>query len=450
MGWSSGEVTALSHVVAVVGRPNVGKSTLFNRLASRRIAIVQDEPGITRDRIYTDAEWQGRRFTLVDTGGLLPGADEGLPAAIAQQVEVALAEAAVIVLVVDARAGVTAADAAVAERLRRSGKPVVVCANKIDDGGLLYLVHAFHGLGLGEPVPVSAEHGLGTGDLLDRIVELLPDAEPEAEAGGEQPPIKVVILGRPNVGKSSLVNRLLGDDRVIVSDVPGTTRDAVDVAWEIDGDRFVLIDTAGLRRQARVSEPVEYYGTVRARRALERADVALVLLDAAELLTEQDRRIVGLAEDAGRGLIIVVNKWDLVDAEQGTADEVKELIRHRLPLVDWAPVVFTSALTGRGVGRLPGIIRKVYEAYNRDVGTGLLNRVLHDAVDRHHPPSIKGRRLRIRYATQVRHGPPTFLVFVNDPKLLVGNYRRYLERRLREAVPLEGTPIRLVFRPSPS
>nr|MBO2508222.1 ribosome biogenesis GTPase Der [Bacillota bacterium] len=443
-------MTALSHVVAVVGRPNVGKSTLFNRLTGRRISIVRDEPGITRDRIYADTEWRGRRLTLVDTGGLVPGAGEGFPAAIAQQVEVALEEAAVIVLVVDARAGVTAVDEDIARRLRRSGKPVVVCANKIDDGDLVHLAHAFHGLGLGEPVPVSAEHGLGTGDLLDRIVDLLPGDDAEPAAKGETPAIRVVVLGRPNVGKSSLVNRLLGQDRVIVSDVPGTTRDAVDVAWEYDGDRFVLIDTAGLRRQARVSEAVEYYSVVRARRALERADVALVLMDAAELLTEQDRRIVNLAEDAGRALIIVVNKWDLVDARQGTADAVRQRIRDRLPQVDYAPIVFTSALTGRGISRLPGVIRQVYEAYTRDVGTGLLNRILQDAVERHHPPSVKGRRLRIRYATQVRRGPPTFLVFVNDPKLLVENYRRYLERRIREAVPLEGTPIRLVFRPSPS
>ncbi|HEX6988000.1 MAG TPA: ribosome biogenesis GTPase Der, partial [Bacillota bacterium] len=395
-------MSLLSHVVAVVGRPNVGKSTLFNRLAGRRIAIVQDQPGITRDRIYTDAEWRGRRFTLVDTGGLVPGAEEGFPAAIAQQVDIAVDEAAVIVLVVDARAGVTPVDTAVADRLRRAGKPVVVCANKIDDGGLLHLAHAFHSLGLGDPVPVSAEHGLGTGDLLDRIVALLPGPGGEAGAAGagaeaadagggaEVPGIRVVVLGRPNVGKSSLVNRLLGDERVIVSDIPGTTRDAVDVVWASGEDRFVFIDTAGLRRQARVSEPVEYYGTVRARRALERADVALVLMDAGELLTEQDRRIVGLAEDAGRGLAIVVNKWDLVDAEPGTAERVRERIRARLPQVDYAPVVFTSALTGRGVGRLPGVIRSVYDAYTRDVGTGLLNRVLRDAVDRHQPPSVKG------------------------------------------------------------
>ena len=444
----------MSQVVAIVGRPNVGKSTLFNRLVQRRIAIVQDEPGVTRDRLYADVEWRGRRFQLVDTGGLLPDAEEAFAAAVAQQVDAAIREAAVVVLVVDAREGPTPVDEAIADRLRRAGKPVLVAANKVDHGELLPLAHAFHHLGLGEPIAVSAEHGLGTGDLLDAVVERLP--EPEGEPTGEETGdeaeegIRVVILGRPNVGKSSLLNRILGDERVIVSEVPGTTRDAVDAVWESEEGRFVFIDTAGLRRRSRVREPVEFYSTVRARRALERADVALVLFDATELLTEQDRRIVGLAEEAGRALLLAVNKWDLVDADDKTADAVRSLIRHRLPQVDFAPVTFISALTGRGVGRLPALIRSVYEAYRREIAPGPLNRVIQEAVDRYHPPAVKGRRLRIRYATQVRTGPPTFLIFVNDPRLLVESYRRYLENRLREAFPLEGTPIRLVFRPSPS
>lgn len=438
------------HLVAIVGRPNVGKSALFNRLAGSRIAIVEDEPGVTRDRIYTDIEWQGRRFTLIDTGGLEPGVHSGFAPSVARQVEVAVSEADLLLMLVDARAGLTPVDEEIAAILRRSGKKVLLVVNKVDSPDLQALIYPFYRLGFGTPLPVSAEHGLGTGDLLDAIVELLPPATMTYE---DDDRIHVAILGRPNVGKSSLVNGILGDERVIVSDVPGTTRDAVDIPWECDAGKFVFIDTAGLRRRARIDTAVEYYSVVRARRALQRADVGLIVFDGSQRLAEQDKRIAGLAAEAGKAMILIVNKWDLVLASAGQSPEEirchwEEQVRHALPNLQFAPLITVSALSGRGVQRIPRLIKDVYTAYTSHLPTAQLNRVVQDAVDRHQPPSIKGRSLKIHYVTQVRSGPPTFIVFVNDPALVTSQYRRYLENRIRDEFPLTGTPIRFVLRNS--
>lgn len=437
-------------VVAIVGRPNVGKSALFNRLAQSRIAIVKDEPGVTRDRIYTEIQWLDRRFTLIDTGGLQPGVDQGFAPSIARQVEAAVSEADVLLLVVDAREGLTPVDSEIAGLLRRSGKTVLVAANKVDSGELESLIYPFYQLGFGKPLPVSAEHGLGTGDLLDAIVANLPPDNLEQVDDADR--IRVSVLGRPNVGKSSLINRILGDERVIVSDIPGTTRDAVDVPWENEDGKFVFIDTAGMRRKSRVSTDVEYYSVVRAQRALERSHVSLIVFDAFEGITEQDKRIAGLASEAGRALILVANKWDLVvEANPDTSDlrqQWESRIRYELPLLSFAPVSVVSAMTGRGIRRLPRTITEVYAAFTSHIPTRQLNIVVQAAVDRFHPPTIKGRRLKIHYVTQVRSSPPAFIFFVNDPKLATADYKRYLENQLREAFPLTGTPVRLLFRRS--
>lgn len=439
-------------VVAIVGRPNVGKSALFNRLSQSRIAIVKDEPGVTRDRIYADVDWQGRRFTLIDTGGLQPGVEQGFAPSIARQVEVAIEEADVILMLVDARAGLSATDEEIAAILRRYNKPVILAANKVDSGDLSSLIFPFYELGFGDPLPVSAEHGLGTGDLLDAIVQHLPPANQSTETEDR---IKIAIVGKPNVGKSSIINRLLGDDRVIVSDVPGTTRDAVDVKWDSDYGRFTFIDTAGMRRRTRVDTAVEYYSVVRARRALERADVAVVVFDASNRLSDQDKRIAGLAVNAGRAILLVGNKWDVLQTQHEgelPPDQLLALweteVKQALPRIHFAPVIAVSALTGKGIQRLPGLIKEVYENYTRHIATSSLNRVVREALDRHSPPSVKGRQLKIQYVTQVRTGPPAFIFFVNDPELVPANYRQYLENRLRAAYPLHGTPIRLVFRRS--
>lgn len=438
------------HVVAIIGRPNVGKSTLFNRLARERIAIVQDEPGVTRDRIYVEIEWQGRSFMLMDTAGISLNPDGEFDLPVQEQIDVALQEADLILYLVDVRDGPLPDDFVIAERLRQTGKPVLLVANKVDHRQHQPHVYEFYQLGLGEPIAVSAEHGTGTGDLLDAVVAQLPATEAARE---ETASIRVAVVGRPNVGKSSLINRMLNEQRLVVSNVPGTTRDAVDVPWQTDEGRFTLIDTAGLRRMAKIKDRIEYYSAVRTRRALERADVAVLLLDAAEPLTEQDKRIYRMIIETGRAVVIAVNKWDLRDQIAGEEDGADALsqnlirrLREQLLHALDAPILFISALSGRGIRRLPQAIKRVYEAYRLEVATPALNRVLQDAEARHQPPSIKGRRLRIRYATQVKQGPPTFLIFVNDPQLVTDSYRRYLENQLRLAFPLQGTPLRLVFR----
>jgi len=430
-------------IVAIVGRPNVGKSALFNRIVGQRVAIVEDVPGITRDRIYAGCEWAGRSFTLVDTGGIDFGAEEGFAALARRQAELAMQEADVILFVVDARLGLVAADQEVAEALRRSRKPVLLVANKVDDRRLMASTAEFYALGMGEPIPVSAEHGLGVGDLLDKVMSLLPPDKEEARADDE---IRVAVIGRPNVGKSSLVNRLLGEERSIVTDIPGTTRDAVDSHITRDGVRYTLIDTAGIRRKSRIAEPVERYSVIRALRAIDRADVCLMLLDATELVTEQDKRIAGYAHEAGKGTILVVNKWDLVEKDDKTINRYEEQIRAQLGFLSYAPILFLSAKTGQRVHRVFELVHYVASQHALRIPTGRLNEVLHEATMRREPPTDKGMRLRLFYGTQSAVKPPTFILFVNDPELMHYSYLRFIENQLRENFGFVGTPIVLRLR----
>lgn len=430
-------------IVAIVGRPNVGKSTLFNRIIGERLAIVEDLPGTTRDRLYGDAEWNGRQFTVVDTGGLAAGVEDLLGARVQAQARLAIEEADVVVFVGDAVEGVTAADEEVAELLRRSGKPVVLVANKSERGETKTAIADFYGLGLGDPVAISALHGRGTGDLLDEVVERLP---PPAE-GEEEPEMPhLAIVGRPNVGKSSLLNKLLGEERVIVDEVPGTTRDAIDTRLEYGGKPLLLIDTAGMRRRGRVELGIEKYSVMRALRALQRADVALLVLDASEGITAQDTHVGSYVVEAGKGVVLVVNKWDLVPKTGGTMAEYTRNIRSRFKYLDFAPVVFVSALTGQRVGQVLDAALTVYEERRKRVPTARLNDLVAEAAAAHNPPSIKGRTLKLYYATQVAVAPPTFVFFVNDPKLVHFSYERFLENRLREGFGFQGTPLRLIFR----
>jgi len=426
-------------IVAIVGRPNVGKSALFNRIAGGRIAIVEGEPGVTRDRLYADAEWRGKRFTIVDTGGLDFREDEGIAGMARRQAELAMAEADVLLFVLDARAGLLPADIEVAEALRRSHKPLLVVANKVDGEALMPNVAEFYALGLGDPFPVSAEHGRGVADLLDAVIARFPDApEAGAETGGA---IRVAVIGRPNVGKSSLVNRLAGEERSIVSDIPGTTRDAVDTLIERGSSRFVLVDTAGIRRKSRIDGAVERYSVLRALRAIDRATVCLMLLDATEGVTEQDKRICGYAHEAGKAIILVVNKWDLVEKDSKTMDRYEAQIRRELGFVQYAPILFVSAKTGQRVQRLFELIEYVAEQHALRIPTGRLNEALQEAVSRRQPPSDKGERLKLLYITQVGVQPPTFALFVNEPRLMHYSYARYLENQLREAFGFVGTPL---------
>ncbi|HLT59400.1 MAG: ribosome biogenesis GTPase Der [Limnochordales bacterium] len=432
-------------VVAVVGRPNVGKSALFNRLVGGRIAIVEDEPGVTRDRLYGQCRWRGRTFTLVDTGGIDPDATEDLAAQSRRHAELAVQEADVIILVVDGQAGVHPLDAEVAQLLRRYGKPVVVAVNKIDDPAAPHAAAAyeFYGLGLGDPVPVSALHGRNTGELLDRVLEHLPEVPP-AEEGLE--PIRVAVVGRPNVGKSSLVNALVGQERSIVSPIPGTTRDVVDIQLERNGTPFVLLDTAGMRRRARIDTRVERFSVVRAMRAIERCDVAAVVLDASQELVEQDRRIVGLVHEAGKGLVLVANKWDLVDGGPQAMGAYEERCRRELSFAAYAPVAFVSALTGRGVNEVLDLIELAANNAALRVRTGQLNEVLQEAMALRPPPADKGIQPKIYYGVQAAVKPPLFVLFCQHADHLHFSYLRYLENRLREAFGFVGTPIRFRLR----
>ncbi|HEY8394157.1 MAG TPA: ribosome biogenesis GTPase Der [Thermaerobacter sp.] len=430
-------------IVAIVGRPNVGKSTLFNRVVERRLAIEDDVPGVTRDRLYADTDWAGREFTLVDTGGIAEGEDP-LTVQVRKQVEIAIREADVLVMVVDGQAGLTPADEEVARLLRRAGKPTVVAVNKVDDPRLDGVEYDFFRLGLGEPVPVAASYGRNVGDLLDAVVRLLPDKAPEPAA--EEDEIAVAIVGRPNVGKSSLVNRLVGEERVVVSDVPGTTRDAVDVVWRHGDAVFRFIDTAGLRRRSRVKDDVEFYSGLRTQRALARADVACLVLDAREPATDQDKRIAGLALEGGKACVLAVNKWDLIRKGPTTADEYREALYREYDFLRFAPIVFISALTGQRLDRLVETIAQAARNHRRRVSNLALNRVLEDAMVVHEPPSRKGRRLEIKRVTQVGERPPTILFTVNDPDLVHFSYQRFLENTLRQAFDFTGTPLRLIFR----
>ncbi|HOP74736.1 MAG TPA: ribosome biogenesis GTPase Der [Bacillota bacterium] len=427
-------------VIAIVGRPNVGKSTLFNRIARQRLAIVEDTPGVTRDRLYTTAKWLDREFLLIDTGGLTDEKDT-IQMQIRKQVEIALEEADVLIMVVDGREPLTTSDYQVAELLRKTKKPVVLTVNKIDNFDTYY-DSEIYSLGLGEPILISAEHGKNIGDLLDAALAHCPEETEESD--NER--IRVTFVGRPNVGKSSLVNALLGEERVIVSNIPGTTRDAIDTPLTIDGTDYLLVDTAGIRRKSKVEAAVEYYSVLRALKAVERSDVVILVLDATENIAEQDLRIAGIIKDAGKACIILVNKWDLVDKDSKTADEYVKEIRDALDFLDFAPVLFVSAKTGQRLVKLPQAINEVMNYYTMRVSPNRLNEVISDAMMMHNPPSNKGRMFKIYYTTQVKVKPPTFRFTVNDPEGFHFSYQRYLENKLREYFGFKGTPIRFVTK----
>lgn len=431
-------------LVAIVGRPNVGKSMLFNKLCGRRLSIVEDTPGVTRDRLYAECEWRGRVFNIVDTGGIEPAADDEILTFMREQAEIAMDAADVIVMVTDIRVGVTAADREVAGMLKRSHKPVALAVNKADSTGAPDpALYEFYELGLGDPIAVSAIHGIGTDDLLDECMKSFP---PEDGAGEEDDAIRVAVIGKPNVGKSSLINYILGEKRVIVSDVAGTTRDAVDTPFENKTGKYIFIDTAGIRRQSRVEERVEKFSVMRAQLAIERADVCIIMIDARDGVTDQDTKIAGLAHEAGKASIIVANKWDLVEKETGTMEKQRKRIMGDLSFMSYAPVLFISALTGERTNRLFELIKFVNDQNSMRVTTGMLNDVLSDALARVQPPTDKGRKLKIYYMTQTGVRPPCFVVFCNSRELFHFSYQRYLENQIRATFGLEGTPIRMVIR----
>lgn len=431
-------------LVAIVGRPNVGKSMLFNRLVGQRLSIVEDTPGVTRDRLYAECEWCGRKFDIVDTGGIEPMTDSEILLFMREQAQIAINAADVIVLVTDIRTGVTAADKDVANMLLRSRKPVVLAVNKADSTGAEDpALYEFYSLGLGDPIAVSAIHGHGTGDLLDECVRYFPEAEDEDE---EPDYVKVAVIGKPNVGKSSLINRILGEKRLIVSNIAGTTRDAVDTLFENENGKFMFIDTAGIRRKSKVDERIEKFSVMRAQLAIERADVCLIMIDARDGVTEQDTKIAGLAHEAGKASIIVVNKWDLVDKETGTMEKMRKDIMRDLSFMSYAPIVFISAMTGQRTDRLFELINFANDQSHMRITTGMLNNVLADAQARVQPPTDKGRRLKIYYMTQTGICPPNFVIFCNSRELFHFSYQRYIENQIRAVFGLEGTPIRIVIR----
>lgn len=431
-------------VVAIVGRPNVGKSTLFNKLIGQRLSIVDDTPGVTRDRIYGEAEWAGRKFSLVDTGGIEPSSGDVILSQMRVQAQLAIDAADVIVLVTDIRTGVVATDADIAAMLQKSGRPVILCVNKCDSVGEPPAeFYEFYNLGLGDPIAVSSVHGHGTGDLLDAVAEHLP---PEQDEDSDSELIKVAIIGKPNVGKSSLVNQISGENRCIVSDIAGTTRDAIDTEIENKYGRFILIDTAGLRRQSKVGDSIERYSVLRAQMAIERADVCVIMIDATVGFTDQDSKVAGLAHEAGKGCVIVVNKWDAVEKDDHTMIDYRRSLENDFSFMSYAPMIFISAKTGQRVDRLFELIRHVANSNAMRIATGMLNDVLAQAVARVQPPTDKGRRLKIYYMTQASVKPPTFVCFVNSADLFHFSYQRYLENRIRETFGMEGTPIRLIVR----
>lgn len=431
-------------VVAIVGRPNVGKSALFNKLAGARLSIVEDTPGVTRDRIYANVEWRAKTFMLIDTGGIEPMREDIILTQMRRQAEMAIDTADCIVFLTDIQTGLTADDREIANMLYRSGKPIVLCVNKVDQLGAPPMeFYEFYNLGLGDPIAVSSVHGSGTGDLLDEVYKYLTFDEEENE---EEAPIKVAMLGKPNVGKSSLINRLLGEERCIVSNIPGTTRDAVDALYTCESGNFSLIDTAGIRKKKKVEDAVEKYSVIRSYMAVERADVCVIMLDAAEGVTEQDTKIAGYANDQGKALVIAVNKWDSIEKETNTMERLRADIQHELAFMSFAPIIFISALEGQ---RLPQLMVAIKDAYNenkRRISTGMLNDVLNDATARVQPPSDKGKRLKIYYMTQASTQPPTFVFFVNRKDLFHFSYQRYLENRIRDTFGFKGTPIRFIIR----
>lgn len=431
-------------IVAIVGRPNVGKSQLFNRLAGKRLSIVEDTPGITRDRLYADCEWRGRVFQVVDTGGIEPSTDNEILKFMRIQAEAAIQAADVIILMTDLRSGITATDEAVAAMLRRSRKPIILAVNKCDRPGTEPPeFYEFYNLGLGEPFAISALHGYGTGDLLDACYEYFPEEDEDTTSSRA---IKVAVIGKPNVGKSSLINQILGENRVIVSDIAGTTRDSVDTEFENKTGKYLLIDTAGIRRRSKVDERVEKFSVMRSLMAIERADVCVIMIDATEGVTEQDTKIAGEAHDAGKACIIVVNKWDLIEKDGKTMEQYTRRVREGLSYMPYAPVLFLSAMTGQRVPKLFDTINAVYEQNGRRIPTGQINSLLAEATARVQPPTDKGRRLKIYYMTQSGIRPPTFVCFCNDARLFHFSYQRYLENQIREIYGLDGTPIRMIIR----
>jgi len=431
-------------MVAIVGRPNVGKSTLFNKLVGKRLSIVEDSPGVTRDRLYAKTDWNGVEFDLIDTGGIEPAADSEMLVFMREQALLAIEMANVIVLVTDFTTGVTAADADVAKMLRKSGKPIILAVNKMDRTGPENPdIYEFYSLGLGDPISISATHGHGTGDLLDECVRLLP---PEAEDAEEDDVIRVAVIGKPNAGKSSLINKILDEQRVIVSETAGTTRDAVDTPFENEHGKYVFIDTAGLRRKSKVDNDIEYYSGLRAKMAIERSDVCIIMIDARDGVTEQDTKVAGLAHEAGKASIIAVNKWDLIEKETKTMENKRKEVANDLSYMSYAPIVFISALTGQRVDKLFERINYVNAQSTMRISTGTLNGMLADATGRVQPPTDKGRRLKIYYITQTGIRPPTFVCFCNDSKIFHFSYLRYLVNQIRAEFGLDGTPIRMIVR----
>lgn len=429
-------------VVAIVGRPNVGKSTIFNRIVGERVAIVEDMPGVTRDRIYSSADWTGYEFHIIDTGGIDIG-DEPLLIQMREQAEIAIDEADVILFIVDGKEGLTAADEDVAQLLFRSKKPTVVAVNKIDNFEQRDLIYEFYSLGFGEPVPISGTHGIGIGDLLDEIVRHFSKMEDEDY---DENVIRFSLIGRPNVGKSSLVNSILGRERVIVSDIAGTTRDAIDTAFKRDGQEYVIIDTAGMRKRGKVYESTEKYSVLRALRAIERSDVVLIVLNAEEGIIEQDKKIAGYAHDAGRALMIIVNKWDVIEKDNKTLQTFEEKIRDEFQFISYAPILFVSATTQQRLQSILPTVQTVAENHALRIKTNVLNDVIMDAIAMNPTPTDKGKRLKINYITQVSVKPPTFVLFVNDPELLHFSYRRFLENQIRDTFGFKGTPIHIITR----
>lgn len=430
-------------IVAMVGRPNVGKSTLFNKLAGKRISIVQDTPGVTRDRVYAESEWLNRKFTMIDTGGIEPESSDIIVKQMRRQAQIAIEMADVIVFVVDGKEGLTAADQEVAQMLRKSKKPVVLVVNKIDRLALEENSYEFYNLGIGDPITISASQGLGLGDMLDEVVKYFNDPSEDEE---DDEYIRIAMIGKPNVGKSSLINRLLGEERVIVSNVPGTTRDSIDSYLETEDGKFILVDTAGLRRKSKVKEEIERYSVIRTYASIEKADVAILVIDAEQGITEQDEKIIGYAHEMNKAIMVVVNKWDLIEKDDKTLSNYQKDLQQKLKFMPYAKYLFISALTGQRVHKILSTAKYCYDNYSKRVSTGLLNDVISKAVLMKEPPVVALKRLKIYYATQVATKPPKFVFFVNDPNLLHFSYGRYLENQLRESFDFDGTGIEIEYR----
>jgi len=431
-------------IIAIVGRPNVGKSTFFNYVSGKRISIVDDTPGVTRDRIYTEVEWRNRKLTLIDTGGIEPYSEDIIMQQMKRQAEIAIETADVIIFMVDAKTGMTASDKEVADMLRKAGKPVVLTVNKVDRiGEPPPDIYEFYNLGIGDMICISSTHGLGIGDLFDEVFKYLPKDIDEEQ---DEDVIKVAVVGKPNAGKSSIINKLLGEERVIVSDIPGTTRDAIDTYFQHGDDKYIFIDTAGIRRKSRIEENIERYSVIRSWTAIERADVCLIMIDAQDGVTEQDTKIAGYAHEQGKASIIVVNKWDLIEKETGTLEEYRKNVHEKLGFMQYAPVIFVSAKTGQRLHKMFELIKYVNEQSTFRVSTGMLNDIVNEALAMVQPPSDKGKRLKVYYMTQAGVKPPSFVIFINDQELMHYSYLRYLENHLRKSFGFEGTPIKFILK----